>query len=49
MRNIKQVSSNTGDVVKYKGMIDCFKKIFVNEGIGAFYKGFTPMLLKLFP
>eukprot|EP01024_Parvocaulis_polyphysoides_P021263 TRINITY_DN2006_c1_g2_i1.p1 TRINITY_DN2006_c1_g2~~TRINITY_DN2006_c1_g2_i1.p1 ORF type:complete len:297 (-),score=35.46 TRINITY_DN2006_c1_g2_i1:178-1068(-) len=27
---------------KYKGVLDCFYKTFVNDGVLAFYKGFVP-------
>ena len=30
-------------------MTDAFIKIYKNEGILAFYKGFTPGILKIFP
>jgi solute carrier family 25 uncoupling protein 8/9 len=37
-----------GDKVHaYNGMLDCFRKTFANEGIGAFYKGFVPNFARL--
>ena len=30
-------------------MIDCARKILANEGFFAFYKGFTPNMIKIFP
>lgn len=30
----------------YNGMVDCFKKILKNEGIGSFYKGFVPNIFR---
>ena len=30
-------------------MIDAFKKIYSNEGIKGFYKGLTPLVIKIFP
>ena len=33
----------------YKGMIDCIRKTYRNEGILAFYKGYVPMIIKVFP
>jgi len=30
-------------------MIDCFKKIYKHEGVAAFYKGLTPLVMKVFP
>eukprot|EP01132_Coremiostelium_polycephalum_P008257 gene8257-10147_t len=34
---------------KYKGMIDCAKKIYQVDGWKGFWKGFTPCLLRTFP
>ena len=33
----------------YRGVIDAFRKIYKNEGIGAFYKGWSPLVMKIFP
>ena len=41
--------TNTKEIVKYDGMLDCVRKIYKNEGFRAFYKGLTPNLLKTFP
>jgi|LauGreDrversion4_2_1035121.scaffolds.fasta_scaffold79620_4 hypothetical protein len=40
---------NMKDQVVYKGVIDAFRKIYRNEGIRAFYKGLTPLAIKIFP
>ena len=32
---------------QYSGMVDCFRKTYVNEGIFAFYKGFLPNFARL--
>ena len=40
---------NSRDQVIYKGVIDAFRKIYKNEGLGAFYKGLTPLAMKIFP
>ena len=34
---------------KYKGTIDCYKQIFLKEGIGTFYKGFIHSWSRLGP
>jgi hypothetical protein len=41
--------TNIKDQVTYNGMIDCFRKVYKNEGPLAFYKGLTPLLIKIFP
>jgi Mitochondrial carrier protein len=33
----------------YKGVVDCLRKIYKNEGVGAFYKGLSPLVIKIFP
>ncbi|KAF0975263.1 hypothetical protein FDP41_006015 [Naegleria fowleri] len=36
--------------LKYKGLIDCVKKIYLEEGgMKGFYRGFVPCLLRSFP
>ena len=35
--------------VVYNGMTDAFVKIYKHEGIQGFYKGITPVVLKIFP
>lgn len=34
---------------QYKGIFDCGLKIYSNEGIGAFFKGYVPNLLGILP
>ena len=43
------VPSNMRNQIMYTGVIDCFRKMYKNEGIGAFYKGLTPLVIKIFP
>lgn len=43
------VPSNMRSQILYTGVIDCFRKMYKNEGIGAFYKGLTPLVIKIFP
>lgn len=40
---------NVREQVRYEGVIDCFRKMYRIEGIGAFYKGLTPLVIKIFP
>ena len=44
-----KVEANKKQAIKYTGMIDCARKILANEGFLAFYKGFTPNMIKIFP
>ena len=43
------INAKVKEEVKYEGMIDTFIKIYKNEGIKGFYKGLSPLLLKIFP
>ena len=54
------LGNNPFDVVKtrmqgstasqqYKGTVDCFRQILVQEGVGAFYKGVVPRLGRVVP
>ena len=43
------VPSNMRNQIMYRGVVDCFRKIYKNEGVGAFYKGLTPLVIKIFP
>ncbi|EAS32961.3 mitochondrial carrier protein [Coccidioides immitis RS] len=45
----KMQSDGFGAQQKYKGMIDCFKKTYVAEGLGGFWKGIGPTLLRAMP
>ena len=40
---------NYPDQVAYKGINDCFRRVFAEEGIGAFYRGLAPRLLSVVP
>ena len=35
--------------IRYSGMTDAISKIYRNEGVGGFYKGLTPNIIKIFP
>ena len=37
------------DADAYKGVVDCFVKIYKTEGFKAFYKGFFPLFARLAP
>ena len=43
-----QTQSTTGPA-KYNGIIHCAKTIYAQEGWRAFFKGFTPCLLRSVP
>ena len=34
---------------QYQGIADCAKRIFRNEGMSAFYKGYVPNMLGIIP
>ena len=38
-RRLMMTSGQKGDAIMYKGTIDCFQKIYANEGGKAFFKG----------
>lgn len=40
---------NYPDMVPYKGINDCFRRVLKEEGIGAFYRGLVPRLLSVVP
>lgn len=44
-----EAQTNIREQVTYNGMLDAFYKIYKHEGVTAFYKGFTPLVLKVFP
>ena len=44
-----EAQTNFKEQVHYKGVIDAFSKIYKHEGISAFYKGLTPLVMKVFP
>lgn len=40
---------NYPDLVPYKGIADCFSRVLKEEGVGAFYRGLWPRLLRVVP
>ena len=38
----------TGAPLRYRGVLDCARQTFGNEGIAGFYKGLTPGMLRTF-
>jgi hypothetical protein len=44
-----EVASNFKEPTYYTGIIDCFQKMYKQEGIRSFYKGLTPLVIKIFP
>ncbi|EEH17290.1 hypothetical protein PABG_07450 [Paracoccidioides brasiliensis Pb03] len=45
----KMQSDGIGAQQKFSGMTDCFKKTFAAEGLGGFWKGIGPTLLRAMP
>jgi solute carrier family 25 carnitine/acylcarnitine transporter 20/29 len=45
----KMQSDGFGADQKFKSMTDCFKKTFAAEGLGGFWKGIGPTLLRAMP
>ena len=41
--------ANFPDLVPYKGILDCGRRILAEEGVGAFYRGLTPRLVSVVP
>ncbi|KAH8263516.1 hypothetical protein KR044_010035, partial [Drosophila immigrans] len=48
-RIMNQPTDEHGRGLHYKGMIDCFTKLYRNEGFFAMYKGFMPYWLRVGP
>ena len=44
-----EIPSNYREQIRYEGVVDCVTKIYHNEGLHAFYKGLTPLVVKVFP
>jgi solute carrier family 25 carnitine/acylcarnitine transporter 20/29 len=45
----KMQSDGFGDKMKFKSMRDCFRQTYVKEGLGGFWKGIGPTLLRAMP
>ncbi|RKF57215.1 Mitochondrial glycine transporter YMC1 [Erysiphe neolycopersici] len=45
----KMQCDDFGEKRRYKTMRDCFRQTFINEGIGGFWKGIGPTLLRAMP
>ncbi|WEW55369.1 carrier protein ymc1 [Emydomyces testavorans] len=45
----KMQSDGFGAQQEYKGMLDCFRKTYAAEGLGGFWKGIGPTLLRAMP
>lgn len=48
-RVMNQPMDEKGKGLLYKSSIDCFKKTVQNEGLGALYKGFLPIWMRMAP
>ncbi len=40
-----QIQRGADDPTRYKSLLDCFKRIYRNEGVLSFYKGILPPIL----
>lgn len=49
VRTRLQAQGVGGRPLKYSGMADVFRQTWANEGLGGFYKGLLPNLIKLAP
>jgi solute carrier family 25 (adenine nucleotide translocator) protein 4/5/6/31 len=38
-----------GEVERYKGIVDCFKRVSAEQGIGAFWRGNLTNIIRYFP
>jgi solute carrier family 25 (mitochondrial carnitine/acylcarnitine transporter), member 20/29 len=45
----KMQSDGFGEKQKFKNMRDCFRQTWVREGMGGFWKGIGPTLLRAMP
>jgi solute carrier family 25 carnitine/acylcarnitine transporter 20/29 len=45
----KMQSDGFGEAMKYKSMRDCFAKVYRAEGMGGFWRGIGPTLLRAMP
>jgi solute carrier family 25 carnitine/acylcarnitine transporter 20/29 len=45
----KMQSDGFGEAMKYKSMRDCFAKVYRAEGLGGFWRGIGPTLLRAMP
>ena len=48
-RVMNQPTNEHGQGIYYKNSIDCLQKTVRNEGVGALYKGFLPIWMRLGP
>lgn len=49
IRRRLQLQDLHSDVVKYNGIIDCIKKIYLSDGLKGFYRGLGYCYIKIFP
>lgn len=45
----KMQSDGFGEKMRYKGMNDCFRQVYREGGLGGFWKGIGPTLLRAMP
>lgn len=49
MKSRLQTDSLDVSKQRYKGIVDCFRKIIQSEGVGGLYRGFLPCMLRAAP
>jgi hypothetical protein len=49
IRRRLQLQDLHSNIVKYNGIVDCIKKIYILDGIKGFYKGLGYCYMKIFP
>ena len=49
MGEFKEKFGEVGSARRYTGMLDCSKKIFAESGIGGFWRGLAPTLVRAIP
>jgi len=49
MGGVKEKFGEIGSARRYNGMLDCSRKIFVESGIGGFWRGLAPTLVRAIP
>lgn len=48
-KHLVQETNVLDQEIRYNGTIDTIKKMYKFEGIQSFYKGLTPLVIKIFP
>lgn len=49
MRELREKYGEIGSARRYTGMLDCARKIYIESGVGGFWKGLAPTLVRAIP